>query len=117
MTSGAAGAGGRDAEFVGRGSYTAPFSELWDALLGAVGDLREWKVLSSNSQAGTLRVQTADVLGRRPLEAELRLSLDEVGLTRLEMRMDRSRRGVLPSPAPRRVARLLARLDRRLRGR
>ena len=97
--------GGRvenDAEYVGDRRYTAPFSQVWETVLQAVGDLREWRVVSSNSQEGTLRVETADVFGRRPLEAELRVSLDEVGLTWLEMRMDRSRRGFLPPSAPRR---------------
>ena len=115
MSNGPADAGGSNAEYVGHGSYTAAFSELWTTVLAAVGDLREWRVLSSDSRAGTLRVQTADVLGRRPLEAEVRLSLDELGLTRLEMRMPRSRRGLFPPAAPRRVARLLAKVDRRLR--
>jgi hypothetical protein len=115
MTNGPAGAVGNDAEYVGDRRYTAPFSDVWEAVLAAVADLREWRVLSSNSQSGVLTIETAGLLGRRPLEAELRLSLDEVGLTRLEMRMDRARRGFLPAAAPRRVGRLLAKVDRRLR--
>ena len=83
-------------------------------MLATIADLREWRVLSSDSQAGTLRVQTAGIFGGHPIEAELRVSLDEVGLTRLEMRMGRSRRGFLPPAAPRRVGRLLANVDRRL---
>jgi hypothetical protein len=115
MTNGPADPAGNEAEYVGDRSYTAPFSDVWDTVLAAIGELREWRVLSSSSQAGTLRVETADLFGRRPLEAELRLSLDEMGMTRLQMRMDRSRRGLLPPAAPRRVGRLLASVDRRLR--
>ena len=115
MTNGPTGPLENDAEYVGDRRYTAPFSDVWETVLWAVGDLREWRVLSSNSQAGVLRVETTDLFGRRPLEAELRLSLDEVGLTRLEVRMDRTRRGFLPAAAPRRVGRLLAKVDRRLR--
>ena len=115
MTNGPSGDAGNDEEYVGDRSYTAPFSDVWATVLAAIGDLREWRVLSRDSQGGTLRVETADMFGRRPLEAELRLSLDEVGMTRLEMRMDRSRRGLLPPAAPRRVGRLLASVDRRLR--
>jgi hypothetical protein len=115
MTNGPAGRGENDTQYVGDRRYTAPFSDVWQTVLAAVEDLREWRVVSSNSQAGTVRVETADVLGRHPLEAELRLSLDEVGLTRLEMRMEHARRGFLPPAAPRRVGRLLAKVDRRLR--
>jgi hypothetical protein len=116
MTNGTSIPGGDREEFAGARSYAVPFSDVWSTALAAVAELRGWRVLTSNSQAGTVQLATADRFGRRPLDAELRLSLDEVGLTRLEMRMGQGRRLLLPAAAPGRVARLLGRVDRLLRG-
>lgn len=115
MINGPADDGESAAGFTGDRRYTAAFSDVWEAVLAAVAELRAWRVLSSDSREGTLHVETAGLLGRRPLEARLRVSLDEVGWTKLEMRMDRSGGGILPSRAPRRVGRLLGRVDRMLR--
>ena len=96
-------------------TYTAVFHDVWVAMLAAAGALRGWTVTAADSRAGTATIATADLLGRSPAVAEVRLSLDPLGLTLLEVHLPATER---PEPArdARRARRLLRRVDRLLAG-
>lgn len=93
-------------------TYTAVFHDVWVAAIAAVEALRGWSITSSDSRAGTIDLVTADRLGRSPAPARLHLSLDEVGLTRLEIRA--AAPGARGTRDRRRARRLLARIERHL---
>jgi hypothetical protein len=95
-------------------SYTVPFSEVWDLVLGTIDQLRGWQLLSADSHEGTMRVLTLSPFRHRPMEAAIRLWLDELGLTRLEIRYDEPRHILLPPVAPQRGEKFLKRIDRAL---
>lgn len=94
-------------------TYTAVFHEVWVAILGAAGALRGWSVDASDSREGTVTLLAADLFGRSPAVLEVRLSLDEVGLTRLDVRAA-AMEGAEQKRDLRRARRLLRRVDRLL---
>lgn len=110
MGSPEAGGGGVVAER----SYAIPFHDVWEAALASVGALRGWAVVDRDPRAGELRLRTLNRLGRAPLQGRVRLWLDEMGQTRLEVRFDETRRLLGGGSARTRATRFLRRLERLL---
>jgi hypothetical protein len=98
-------------------SYPVAFVDVWTATLAAIETLRGWQTLDRDSHEGTIRINTASPVGHWLLEAGVRLRLDELGQTLLEIRFDEPRHILMPPIAPRRAARLLRRVDRALQRR
>lgn len=95
-------------------SYAVPFIQVWDAGLAVVGGLRGWRILASDPHEGTIRLLSVSPVQRRPLEGGIRMWLDELGQTKLEVRFEEPRHRLLPAAAPSRAERFLGRLERLL---
>lgn len=95
-------------------SYAIAFHDVWEAALASAVALKGWEVLESDSRAGEIRLQTLNRLGRAPSEGRVRLWLDELGQTRLEVLFEEPRRLLRPGPHGARATRFLRRLDRSL---
>lgn len=96
-------------------TYGIAFSEVWDALLQALGSFRGWQVSEANPRAGTVRATTTNPLGYLPLEGRFTLSLDELGQTQLEIRFEAPNNVLLGRASTDRSRRLIRRLERLLR--
>lgn len=108
-------AGGRGASTgsVAR-TYAVPFSEVWEAVGSTTSGLKRWAVRTSDPREGTLSLTTTSLIGHRPLDAEVRLWLDDLGQTRLEIRFHEPKHLLIPAVGPRRAERFLRRLERAL---
>lgn len=103
----------RDPRLRGR-SYPVPFAEVWEAATNVAASLPGWEIVGSDSAAGTLTVVALTRWLRFTDDVAVRLSLDERGLTRVDVASaSRVGRADLGSNA-RRIARFLQRLDARL---
>ena len=107
--------GGQTRESADERSYSIAFHDVWEAAVAAAGTLREWSVTASDPRSGTLAITTADRFGRRPLPGSVRLWLDELGQTRMEVRLSEPVRLLASGSAARRIARFLTRVDAALR--
>lgn len=95
-------------------SYAIAFHDVWEAALASAAALRGWEVLDTDSRAGEIRLQTLNRLGRAPSEGRLRLWLDDLGQTRLEVHFEAPRRLLGAGAVSARATRFLNRLERSL---
>ena len=96
-------------------SYPVPFAQVWDAAVETVLASRRWVMTGSNPGAGTIDAEARTLLWRFTDDISVRVTLDEHGMTRVDVRSaSRVGRADLGTNA-RRVARFLHALDRRLR--
>lgn len=106
----------RDPRLRGR-TLPLPFAELWPVVVETAERMPRWTVVEADPAKGTLRAEARTVLWRFTDDVEVRVSLDEHGMTRVDLRSSsRVGSGDLGVNA-RRIARFLHRLDRRLRRR
>jgi uncharacterized protein (DUF1499 family) len=97
-------------------SYAVPFAEVWDAALQIAQKTRGWHIVSSDPRAGEIVAEATTRLWKFTDDVWIRLSLDELGQTRVEMASaSRKGSGDLGTNA-RRIARFLRSLDARLFG-
>lgn len=94
-------------------SYAVPFARVWSAAL-AEAEARRWTVLACDPAAGELHAEARTRLWRFADDVWVRVSLDAMGQTRVDVvSASRVGRGDLGTNA-RRIARFLRAVDRRL---
>lgn len=104
----------RTGEGPGGLTYTAPFAEVWDLLLDEVRRQPRWTLIHADEEAGLLTVACREPLQRAMHDLTVWVSLDDNGLTCLDIRSaSRGGRGDLGA-SRRRVLHLTAMLDRAL---
>ncbi len=102
-----------DPRLIGR-TYAIPFEAVWRSCLELVRERSGWRMLKSDDLAGLIRVRCTTRFFRQEDDLEIRVGLDEHGLTRIDLRSRaRSRRVDLGTNA-RRVGRFAERLDKSL---
>jgi hypothetical protein len=98
---------------VGR-TYAAPFAHVWDALLAEIRRRKRWTLVHADEGLGLLTVICRRLLPRGLDDLTVWVSLDENGLTRVDLRsMARSGRSDFGANE-RRVRDLTKQLDRAL---
>ena len=102
-----------DPRLLGR-TYAIPFEGVWRACLSLVEENRRWTKLQSDDLEGFIRVRCTTVVFRSEHDLEIRIVLDENGLTRVDGR-SRSRKGRMDLGGnARRVGRFFRKLDQSL---
>jgi uncharacterized protein (DUF1499 family) len=95
-------------------AYPVPFSAVWDAALATAHAMPRWTVGEPDARSGTLRAEAHTALWKFTDDVTIHISLDDNGLTRVDLRSSsRVGRADLGTNA-RRVARFLHALDARL---
>lgn len=95
-------------------AYPVPFARVWDAAVETALATPRWVMTGSDAGAGTIQAEARTLLWRFTDDVAIRISLDDKGLTRVDVRSSsRVGRADLGANA-RRVARFLHALDRRL---
>lgn len=67
------------------GTYAVQFGEVWRAALIVARTLRGWEVLRTDARDGVIEAQVQSWIWKRPDRIEVRITLDEVGLTRVDL--------------------------------
>lgn len=94
--------------------YPVPFTVVWDAVQETIRAQRRWTVTQADARRGEIQAEARTALWRFVDDVWIRVSLDDLGLTRVDMSSaSRVGRGDLGVNA-RRIARFLHALDRRL---
>ncbi len=102
-----------DPRLLGR-TYAIPFDGVWRACMSSVERKRRWKLLQADDLVGVIRVRCTTAIFRAEHDFEVRVGLDEHGLTRVDMR-SRSRTGRADLGVNvRRVGRFFKKLDESL---
>lgn len=92
-------------------TYAVPFGEVWRAALALAESQRGWTVMERDARRGWIRAEARTTLWRFTDDVEVRLSLDDRGLTRVDL-VSASRIGGMDLGAnARRINRFLRRLD------
>ncbi len=96
-------------------TYAIPFARVWDAVVHlAGGGLRGWVTVSADEDKGILQAECRSMSGRSVDDVEIRLSLDENALTRIDMSStSRKEKGDLGRNA-RRIRRFFRVLDKKV---
>jgi hypothetical protein len=90
-----------------------PFQRVWTAARTVASSLPRWSVTASDPRAGEIVAEVHPRLGGSPSEVTIRISLDESGLTRVDLTCV-PRSGPDLGASRRRIGRFLARLTRGL---
>jgi len=99
-----------DPRLLGR-TYAIPFDAVWKGCLKLINERSRWSVLQADDLVGFIRVRCTTMVFRFEDDLEIRIVLDEHGLTRVDVRSKaRKARADLGLQA-RRVGRLFTRLD------
>ena len=102
-----------DPRLIGR-TYAIPFEEVWRTCMKFVAEHNRWRLLQADDLVGFIRVRCTTLVFRFEDILEIRVGLDENGLTRVDVRAgSKKRRGDLGMNA-RRVGRFFKKLDRLL---
>ena len=102
-----------DPRLLGR-TYAISFDVVWRACLELVANRSRWVLLHSNDLVGVIGVRCTTWVLRFKDEVEIRVGLDENGLTRLDVQ-SRSLKGRNDfGTNTRRIGRFLLRLDKHL---
>lgn len=95
-------------------AYHVRFGSVWSAALATAGALRGWHLISWDPMRGEMRAEVTSFLVKRPDEISVHVTLDEVGLTRVDLIVTPRGRRLTRGLARRRIARFLRALDRTL---
>ena len=94
--------------------YAVPFTAVWDAALEVARTRKRWTVVNAEARRGEIQAEARTALWKFVDDVWIRVSLDELGLTRVDVSsQSRVGRADLGTNA-RRIARFLHALDRRL---
>jgi hypothetical protein len=95
-------------------TYAIPFARVWETVVElAGGGLRGWETVMADEDLGLLQAECHGLVSRTIDDVEIRMSLDENALTRIDMSSTaRKARGDLGRNA-RRIRRFFRALDRR----
>ena len=97
-------------------SYAIPFAEVWAVALDIAQNTPGWTILSSDPRGGEIVAEATTRLWRSTDDVWIRLSLDELGQTCVEMASASRKGGGDLGTNTRRIARFLRSLDARLFG-
>jgi len=96
-------------------SYAVPFARVWRAALDEIAARRRWTLVDADPKSGEIVAEARTQVWKFTDDIWIRISLDENGLTRVDMastsRVGRMDFGV----NARRIVRFLQALDRRLK--
>lgn len=96
-------------------AYAVAFAEVWGAVMETARAMPRWTVTASDAGKGTVSAEARTALWGFTDDVVIRISLDDKGMTRVDLRSSsRVGRGDLGANG-RRVARFLHALDARLR--
>ena len=94
--------------------YPVPFTAVWEAALDTARGWSRWTIVQADARRGEIQAEARTALWRFVDDIWIRISLDELGLTRVDVssqsRVGKADLGV----NARRIARFLHALDRRL---
>jgi hypothetical protein len=94
--------------------YDLPYRRVWATALAVAGAEREWTVVAADPRAGEIRAEAPSILWRGVDDVRVRIALDPLGRTRVDLHSrSRARRADLGTNA-RRIGRFLRALDRAL---
>jgi len=94
--------------------YAVPFTTVWAAALETARSWKRWTVVQAEARRGEIQAEARTGLWRFVDDVWIRISLDELGQTRVDVSsQSRVGRADLGTNA-RRIARFLHALDRRL---
>jgi Protein of unknown function (DUF1499) len=94
--------------------YAVPFTTVWEAALETARARRGWSVVETDARRGEILAEARTALWRFVDDVAIRISLDELGMTRVDV-ASQSRVGTADLGAnARRIARFLHALDRRM---
>ena len=97
-------------------AYPIAFADVWRAALETARAMPRWTLMQEAAGAGTIRAEARTPVWGFTDDVVIRISLDDKGMTRVDVRSSsRVGRGDLGTNG-RRVARFLHALDRRLPG-
>ena len=74
-----------DPRLIGR-TYAIPYEAVWRSCMSLVQKRNGWRILKSDDLAGFIRVRCARRFFRLEDDLEIRIGLDEHGLTRVDLR-------------------------------
>lgn len=95
-------------------TYAIPFDQVWRACLDQVERHRRWTLLQANDLEGYVRVKCQSLVLKFIDDFEIRITLDENAMTRIDIK-SRSRKGKVDlGTNARRIGRFFRRLDRTL---
>jgi uncharacterized protein (DUF1499 family) len=97
-------------------SYPIPFAEVWAVALDIAQTTRGWTIVGSDPVAGEIVAEATTRMWGFTDDVWIRISLDELGQTRLEMISASRKGGADLGTNARRIARFLRSLDGRLFG-
>ena len=95
-------------------TYAITFDRVWNAALGLAGSLPRWRIVESNDEAGTIRVEALSNLWRHPCDVRIRVGLDDNGQTRVDVRSMSVNGGRDWGSNARRIDRFIRALDEKL---
>ncbi len=93
-------------------TYAIPFDRVWYACLKLVTNRSRWTLLYNDDLAGIIRVSCTTLVFRFKDDLEIRIRLDENGLTRVDVRSRSFRSHRDLGVNARRIGRFLLRLDK-----
>ena len=102
-----------DPRLVGR-TYAIPYEAVWRSCMTLVQKRSGWRILKSDDLAGFIRVRCARRFFRLEDDLEIRIGLDEHGLTRVDLRSRSRTDGWDLGVNARRVGRFSKKLDESL---
>lgn len=92
-------------------AYSIQFERVWSAALVLGRTLRGWSVSDVDQRNGQISAEVSGWLLKRPDQATIVVSLDEVGLTRVDLRMTPLTFRLGRRVSRRRIERFLTSLD------
>ena len=102
-----------DPRLIGR-TYAIPFEAVWRSCMSLAREHTRWRILQSDDLKGVIRVRCITKVFHQAHDLEIRIKLDEHGLTRVDLRSrSRTRRADLGVNV-RRVGRFSKKLDESL---
>ena len=93
-------------------TYAIPFDAVWRGCLKLVEENGRWSLLQSDDLLGFVRVRCTTMLFRFEDDLEIRIGLDQHGLTRVDIRSRSRRTRANLGTHARRVGRFFTKLDR-----
>lgn len=97
-------------------AYPVPFTAVWEAALATARARPRWSVTSADPRRGEIAVEARTAVWRFVDDVWIRLSLDDDGMTRVDLASSSRIGGADLGVNARRIARFLHALDRRLNG-
>lgn len=92
-------------------AYSVRFDSVWSAAREVGRTLRGWEVTAADARGGEIRAEVTGWPWKRPDDAVIRVWLDEVGLTRVDLTLTPQTPRLGTRVSARRIGRFLRALD------